>query len=334
MLVAAHAQELVDLDAAAVVERDAELAQQRVRAHAGRPHERARRDARAVPEDGLLAGDRLERRADVDLDAALRELARGVVAEPRRDLRQDLRRRVDEHPPPRDAGGAAGSSGPRPRRGRRARRAPRRPRSPAPTKTNVSRRSALGVVERGVRGLELAQDVVAQVDRVGERLEREPVLRQARHRATRGHRAEREHELAPAHGLRADVRLDLRGPRLEVDPGRAAEQKLRVRAHHAQRHDRVPRLERSGRRLGQQRRVEHEVLGADDRRAALAEQPRDVRAGEAAAEDQHAAACFALVHRISSSIPADVHRPPGNAEAAPFPSALPLGAAGLRRARP
>jgi hypothetical protein len=48
-----------------------------------------------------------------------------------------------------------------------------------------------------------------------------------------------------------------------------------VRAHLPQRHDDVPRLERPRSRLGQHRRVEHEVLGRRDRRAALAEQACD-----------------------------------------------------------
>jgi len=68
-----------------------------------------------------------------------------------------------------------------------------------------------------------------------------------------------------------------------------------VWAHHPKRHDDVARLERARGRLGQHRRVEHEVLEADDRRAALAEQSRHVGAGEAAAEDEGAAAgvpCF------------------------------------------
>ena len=81
MLVAAHAQQLVHLDAAALVERQAELAKERVRAHAGRPDERARRDRRAVAEDGFVRGHRLERRPDVDLDAAARQLLRRVLAE-------------------------------------------------------------------------------------------------------------------------------------------------------------------------------------------------------------------------------------------------------------
>src|SRR5204863_265169 len=89
-----------------------ELREQWVRTHAGGPHERARRDARAVAERDLVGGDRVERRADVDLDPAVAELPGGVVAEARRDLRQDLRCRIHEHPPPRRVPeAAAGRSG-------------------------------------------------------------------------------------------------------------------------------------------------------------------------------------------------------------------------------
>ena len=58
-------------------------------------------------------------------------------------------------------------------------------------------------------------------------------------------------------------------------------------------HDDVARLEGPGRGLGEERRVEHEVLAADDRRTALAEQARDVAAGEPAADDERPAACLA-----------------------------------------
>ena len=85
--------------------------------------------------------------------------------------------------------------------------------------------------------------------------------------------------------------LDALRPHLDALPlrivgERAAEDEVGVRTHHPQRHDDVPRLERPRRRLGQERRVEHEVLAADDHRLAPAEESRDVRAREAAAEDQ------------------------------------------------
>ena len=59
------------------------------------------------------------------------------------------------------------------------------------------------------------------------------------------HRAESEHDLSPGDGLRAAFRFDRGRPRDQVDGFQVAEQELRVRAHHAQRHDGVPRLERA-----------------------------------------------------------------------------------------
>ncbi len=92
-----------------------------------------------------------------------------------------------------------------------------------------------------------------------------------------------------------------------------------MRAHLAQRHDDVPRLERAGRRLGQQRRVEHRVLRADDRGAALAEQTGDVGAGEAAAEHERAAA-RARLSRIGHS--GCSRPPPGSASDTLTPTVL------------
>ena len=132
--------------------------------------------------------------------------------------------------------------------------------------------------------------MVAEVDRVGKRLERERVLGQAGHRQRTRDGAERQHEVIPRDRLRAFVGLDGGRLRLEVDAGRAAEDHLGVRTHRAQRHDAVARLERSGRSLREQRRVEHEVLVAHDRCPALAELAGDVSAGEAAAEHEHPAA--------------------------------------------
>ena len=117
------------------------------------------------------------------------------------------------------------------------------------------------------------------------------------------------HWVAASHALNAEVRLydrlftvedpaaaenfleHLNPLSLRVVLDRAAEDELRVRAHHAERDDDVPWLERSGGRLGEHRRVQHEVLEAHDRGAALAEQAGDVRSGEPAAEDESSAAC-------------------------------------------
>src|SRR5262249_27070688 len=52
--------------------------------------------------------------------------------------------------------------------------------------------------------------------------------------------------------------------------------------------------------LRQERRVEHRRVRGDDRRAALREQTRDVRAAEAAAEDERAAPRPAMSARAHS----------------------------------
>ena len=151
-------------------------------------------------------------------------------------------------------------------------------------------RGRLARLELRVRSLELSEDAVAEGDRVGEVLEAEAVLSEAGHREDARDGAEREHELVVADVEHTRVRrLDVREPLLLVDRGHAAEHELGVGAHLPERHDRVPRLERARGRLREHRRVEHEVLRADDRRAVLAEQPGDVAAREAAADHQHPA---------------------------------------------
>src|SRR5438132_3542660 len=61
----------------------------------------------------------------------------------------------------------------------------------------------------------------------------------------------------------------------------------------------MPWFERARGRLGQEWRVEHEVLEADDRRVAAANQPADVRAREAAPDDEHVPLFYALLHGAS-----------------------------------
>src|SRR3954451_964121 len=284
----ADPEELVDLDAVPVVERESQVVQDRVRANARGPDERARRDAGPVAEDSLAVAHGLQDRPDVDLHAALGELARRVLAETARDLREDLRCRVDDHPALRHIP--------------QARVIPHRvryevgelgerldPRVAGADEEEREMHASNGIVRRRVGRLELAQHVVAQVDGIGQRLEREPVLGEPRHGHDTGDRPEGEHELPPGHNDLAFLGRDRRRLRLDVDGAEIAEQEVGVRAHDPERHDGVSRLERAGRRLRKHRRVEHEVLLADDRRATLAEKPRDVCAGEAAAENEHAA---------------------------------------------
>ena len=119
--------------------------------------------------------------------------------------------------------------------------------------------------------LELAEDVVAEVNRVREVLEAEGVLREARYRKGARDGSERDDEVVVLELGFAALGDDPNTARVLVDRGRVPEQELGVWAHHPERDDDVARLERPGGRLGQHRRVEHEVLGADDRRARLAE---------------------------------------------------------------
>jgi hypothetical protein len=230
----------------------------------------------------------LERRADADVDVAAGELSRRVLAEPTRDLGENLRRRVHEHPV-------------------LARLAERRvvaervayevgqlgerldARVPGADEDERELALAVRLVRRGRRGFEAAQDVVAEIDRVGERLEAAAVVGQAGDRQRPRDGAERDHEVGVAQVDEALAGLDLDALPLRVVRDRAAEDEVGVRAHHPERDDDVPRLEGARRRLGQHRRIEHEVLRRDDCGAALAEQPRDVAAGEAAAEDERAA---------------------------------------------
>ncbi len=119
----------VDADPSALVQRQAELREQRVRAHARRPDERVRLDPLAVREGRAARVDGLERRRDADVDAASPQFLRGVLAEARRDLGQDRRCGVRRAPSVTAPSAVVDRSGARRARGRRARPAPRRPRS-------------------------------------------------------------------------------------------------------------------------------------------------------------------------------------------------------------
>src|SRR5204863_6034487 len=67
-LEALDAERAVDDDAPALVERQPELGEVRVRAHARRPDEGARADAVAVRKDGVVRPDLIEGRPDADVD--------------------------------------------------------------------------------------------------------------------------------------------------------------------------------------------------------------------------------------------------------------------------
>jgi hypothetical protein len=232
--------------------------------------------------------DRLQGRREPEVDPTPAELLGGVVAEAAGHLGENLRAGVDEHPALRhvaEPGIVAqrvvdelGELGER-------------------LDTRVAgadeheRQMALGVRRVGVRVIELAQDVVPEVDGVGDVLEREAVLGETGNREHARHRAERDDEPLVPELEAPELALDGDRARALVERGGAAADDVGMRTHDPERHDDVARLDRACRHLGQQRRVEHRALGADDGRPLLAEQARDVRAAEATPEDEGPTTC-------------------------------------------
>jgi hypothetical protein len=295
VLVALDAQRFVHRDAAALVERQAELGELGARPDARRPDKGVREDPLAVRELRRTGLGRLQRRVDVDLDAALNQLAGRVLAQPRRDLRKDLRRGVDEHPALRRvpeawvvADRVAHEVG------------ELRQRLDARVAGADEDEGQLTLPVRLVRGdvgrLQPLQDVVAEVDRVGEVLEAERMVGEPGNRQRPRDRANGDDEVLVADVDEAFERLDLDAAVAEVERRRMPEDELGVRAHRPQRYDDVARLERARRRLREQRGEEHRVLRVDDRRAALAEVVGDVAAGVPAADDHRPAPRFPLGH--------------------------------------
>jgi hypothetical protein len=141
----------------------------------------------------------------------------------------------------------------------------------------------------GNRGLEAAQYVIVQPDRVRQILEAERILGEIWNRQRPGDGSQGDDEVAVLDPEQLLLGLDLHALPAGVERHRAAEDQLCVRAHLPQRNDDMARLERSRGGLREDRRVEHEVLEADGRRAPFAEEASDVATGEAAAEDESSA---------------------------------------------
>ncbi len=147
---------------------------------------------------------------------------------------------------------------------------------------------------REVGGLELREHVVAKRDGIGQVVEPERVLGEPRDGERARDRAEREHEPLVAQLEPSGVRLDRDGASVLVERGRGTNDELRAGAHHPQRHDDVPRLERGRGGFGEQWPEEHEVLGAHDRR--LSDMPGEDASGIASADDQRPVSGLAFGH--------------------------------------
>src|SRR3954451_1874701 len=284
-----------DLHASLLVHREPELAYDRGCANSRRPDERVRVDALAVRERRGVFLHGIQSGPDPDVDSPLDELARRIVAEPRGYLGEDLGRSVHEHPALLDfpearvvAERVADEVGElRQRLDARIARSHEDEREVAP--------GNLGIDDR-IRRLELAKNVVPERDCVGEVLETQRVFGEARNREGAGDGAERDDEVLVFELDAARLRLDIDLPRAFVDLCDLAEDEVGVRAHHPERNDDVARLEGARSGFRQRRRVEHEVLAADDRAGGGAEQPADVASRDPAAEDERSALGVAVLH--------------------------------------
>ncbi len=227
----------------------------------------------------------LELRLHLDLDPSPRELRGRVVAEAGRDLGQDLGCCVDQDPAGRlVAKRRIVAQGVAYEVGQLAERFD--PRVARADEDEGQLAAPMGLVGGRGGGLQSPEDVVPEVDRIREILEAEPVVGEPGDRQHAGNGSDCDHELRVADREHAVLGLDPDEPSFRVELVGVSEEQLRVRAHQPQWDHGVPRLERARGGLREERREEHEVLGADDGRAALPQEPCDVRAGEPAADDQ------------------------------------------------
>ena len=169
--------------------------------------------------------DRFERGADADLDPALHELLRRVVAEARRDLGQDLRRRVDEHPA---RARALELRVVAERVADEIRKLGERLDSRV-TRSDEDEREvrlcSLAVVF-GRGRFEPLQHVVAEIDRVCDVLEAEPMLGEPGDRQRAGERAQREDGLLVVDSEGLGAGPDRRDALLVVESREPSEEQL------------------------------------------------------------------------------------------------------------
>ena len=126
---------------------------------------------------------------------------------------------------------------------------------------------------------------------VRDRLERERVLGESGNGKRPRDGADGDDEVLVAEPEELRLGLHLYPACREVVLSRASEDELGVRAHETKRDDGVTGLERSRRRLREERRVEHEVLRAHDGCASTSQETCDVAPGEPAADDEDTPAC-------------------------------------------
>ncbi len=152
------------------------------------------------------------------------------------------------------------------------------------------------VVRRRVGDLQVAEQPVAQLDGLGQCLEPQGVLGESGN-ARRHPRRAAEGEDQVVEGEHAGIAVggaDRHGALGHVDADHAGDDDARPLERGAQRHDEVTRLERAGRGLGQQRRVEQVILvGRQDQLVPRSREPPlemmgCVEAAKPAAENENA----------------------------------------------
>ena len=256
---------LVDLDPAALVERHREVGEARVGLHPGGPDHGPGRHALAGGEPNRVGADLLELGPEADLDPAAAQLGDRVVGELPVDLGQHPVHRLDQDPAhPVEARTRIAVH----RVGREVLELGERleARVAAADEDVGEELLAPGGILAGVGHLEGLDDVVAEPDRVREPLEADRVLVEAGHGDRARDGADREHQLVVAEllGL-AVVAAQLDGAGGGVVRVDRSEPQVRAAEDLAQRGDDVAGLEQAGGRLGQERRVEHEVDVVDER---------------------------------------------------------------------
>ena len=207
----------------------------------------------------------VQARAEADVDAAPAQLVDRVVGERLVDLRQDAVQRLDQDPAhavePRARIAVDRVGGEVLELGERL-----QPRVAAADEHVGQELVAPAGVLGLVRPLERLDHVVSQPDRVGEALEPDRMLVEARDGQRPRNRPDGDEELVVADLLvLALVRGQSERPRLRIVRAHGAEPQVCPAQDVAQRRDDVARLQHAGGRLRQERRVEHEVDVVDER---------------------------------------------------------------------
>ena len=231
----------------------------------GGPDDRGRRDPLAGRERREVRSGLVEPRPEPHVDAAAAELLDRVLGQGEVDLGEHPVRGLDQDPAHAVQAGARVTldriGGEVLKLGERL-----QPRVAAAHEDVGEERLAAGRVLGGVRPLERLDHVVPEPDRVGQALEADRMLVETRNGQRPRDRSDGDEELVVADLLVLALMVrERQRPSFGIVGGDRTEAEVRAPQDVAQRRDDVPRLQHAGRRLRQERRVEHEVDVVDER---------------------------------------------------------------------